>query len=159
MGPSISWRRTAEVTISSGAGAPGRKVAGTDFTCGTAGGELTGLDSTWRSSALKYDAPGVPLRFTSKERDAETGLDYFGARYLSSAQGRFTSPDPNLEPDNVIAAEVRVARTFARGTAQVSMFQDDVHDAIISQFLPLVPNSTTLFSYLSNVDHGRARGR
>ena len=32
--------------------------------------------------------------FTSKERDAETGLDYFGARYMSSAQGRFTSPDP-----------------------------------------------------------------
>jgi RHS repeat-associated protein len=31
--------------------------------------------------------------FTSKERDAETGLDYFGARYLSAAQGRFTSPD------------------------------------------------------------------
>ena len=30
---------------------------------------------------------------TGKERDAETGLDYFGARYLSSAQGRFTSPD------------------------------------------------------------------
>ena len=32
--------------------------------------------------------------FTSKERDAETGLDYFGARYFSSAQGRFTSVDP-----------------------------------------------------------------
>jgi RHS repeat-associated protein len=29
-----------------------------------------------------------------KERDAETGLDYFGARYFSGAQGRFTSPDP-----------------------------------------------------------------
>ena len=34
--------------------------------------------------------------FTSKERDAETGLDYFGARYLSSAQGRMTSPDPYM---------------------------------------------------------------
>ncbi len=34
------------------------------------------------------------IRFTSKERDAETGLDYFGARYMSSAQGRFTSSDP-----------------------------------------------------------------
>lgn len=34
--------------------------------------------------------------FTGKERDAETGLDYFGARYLSSAQGRFTSPDPTF---------------------------------------------------------------
>jgi RHS repeat-associated protein len=27
--------------------------------------------------------------------DAETGLDYFGARYFSVAQGRFTTPDPN----------------------------------------------------------------
>jgi len=34
------------------------------------------------------------LKFTGKERDSETGLDYFGARYLSSAQGRFTSTDP-----------------------------------------------------------------
>lgn len=25
----------------------------------------------------------------------ETGLDYFGARYMSAAQGRFTSPDPH----------------------------------------------------------------
>ena len=30
---------------------------------------------------------------TSKERDAETGLDYFLARYYSGAQGRFLSPD------------------------------------------------------------------
>lgn len=33
-------------------------------------------------------------RFTGKERDGESGLDFFGARYVSSAQGRFTSPDP-----------------------------------------------------------------
>ena len=30
---------------------------------------------------------------TQKERDNESGLDYFLARYYSSAQGRFTSPD------------------------------------------------------------------
>jgi len=34
------------------------------------------------------------VKFTGKERDAETGLDYFGARYFSGAQGRWTSPDP-----------------------------------------------------------------
>ncbi|MBI5085836.1 MAG: RHS repeat-associated core domain-containing protein, partial [Acidobacteria bacterium] len=34
------------------------------------------------------------LGITGKERDGETGLDYFGARYYSGAQGRFTSPDP-----------------------------------------------------------------
>jgi RHS repeat-associated protein len=33
-------------------------------------------------------------QFTGKERDAQTGLDFFEARYLSSPQGRFTSPDP-----------------------------------------------------------------
>ncbi|MCW5970574.1 MAG: hypothetical protein KIT57_18900 [Blastocatellales bacterium] len=30
----------------------------------------------------------------SKERDSETGLDYFLARYMSSIQGRFTGIDP-----------------------------------------------------------------
>jgi RHS repeat-associated protein len=37
---------------------------------------------------------GGSVKFTSKERDSETGLDYFEARYMSAAQGRFTSPDP-----------------------------------------------------------------
>ena len=36
---------------------------------------------------------GVRQQFTLKERDIETGLDYFLARYYSSTQGRFTSPD------------------------------------------------------------------
>jgi RHS repeat-associated protein len=36
----------------------------------------------------------VRQQFTDKERDGETGLDYFLARYYSSAQGRFTSVDP-----------------------------------------------------------------
>jgi RHS repeat-associated protein len=36
---------------------------------------------------------GIGSRSTGKERDAETGLDYFGARYYSGAQGRFTSAD------------------------------------------------------------------
>jgi RHS repeat-associated protein len=30
---------------------------------------------------------------TGKERDQESGNDYFGARYYSSAMGRFLSPD------------------------------------------------------------------
>ena len=31
---------------------------------------------------------------TGKERDTESGNDYFEARYYSSAMGRFMSPDP-----------------------------------------------------------------
>ncbi len=37
---------------------------------------------------------GQPLKFTGKERDAETGLDYFVARYYGSKIGRFTTTDP-----------------------------------------------------------------
>jgi RHS repeat-associated protein len=36
----------------------------------------------------------VSAEFTGKERDTETGLDFFQARYHGSAQGRFLSPDP-----------------------------------------------------------------
>jgi len=77
---------------------------------------------------------------------------------LVSTGATFTSPDPNLKPDDDLAVELRATRTFGNGTAQLALFQDDVHDAIIAQYLPLVPGSTQLFSYLSNVDHVRARG-
>ncbi len=37
---------------------------------------------------------GNTYKFTGKERDSESGLDNFGARYDSSSLGRFMSPDP-----------------------------------------------------------------
>ena len=46
-----------------------------------------------RSPALGYSGDASRQKFTSKERDIETGLDYFLARYYWSTQGRFTSPD------------------------------------------------------------------
>ncbi len=33
-------------------------------------------------------------KFTGKERDSETQLDYFGARHYASSMGRFMQPDP-----------------------------------------------------------------
>ncbi|MGH9818394.1 MAG: RHS repeat-associated core domain-containing protein, partial [Candidatus Acidiferrales bacterium] len=36
---------------------------------------------------------GNHYKFTGKERDAESGLDNFGARYFGSSLGRFMSPD------------------------------------------------------------------
>jgi RHS repeat-associated protein len=37
---------------------------------------------------------GIRQKLTRKERDIETGLDYFWARHYSSAQGRFITVDP-----------------------------------------------------------------
>jgi len=48
-----------------------------------------------RTAAQGYaGGDGVRQQFTLKERDTETGLDYFLARYYSSTQGRFTGIDP-----------------------------------------------------------------
>jgi len=62
-------------------------------------GEEIGSGTAGRTSCFgsgSYPAVGgaANVEFTSKERDAETGLDFFEARYMSAAQGRFASADP-----------------------------------------------------------------
>jgi RHS repeat-associated protein len=51
-------------------------------------------------------------KFTGKERDAETGLDYFGARYFSGAQGGFTSPDWSEQPQTTPYAKIEDPQTL-----------------------------------------------
>lgn len=53
-----------------------------------------------------------PRHFTGKERDFESGLDYFGARYYGSSMGRFMSPDWTAEPDPVPWAELENPQTL-----------------------------------------------
>src|ERR1700752_2773753 len=50
--------------------------------------------SAGRSGISGYPATdNLRQQFTLKERDVETGLDYFGARYYASTYGRFTGVD------------------------------------------------------------------
>jgi RHS repeat-associated protein len=91
-----------------------------------AGEELTGnshLGLAWSTTTL-HPAPtiansntasglrgclcdeGRRSRSTGKERDAESGKDYFGARYYGSALGRFTSPDWSAKPEPVPYADL-----------------------------------------------------
>jgi RHS repeat-associated protein len=66
---------------------------------------LESLPTLRRSSIHAYDAliymydypaqhAPPTYKFTGKERDSESGLDNFGARYNASTMGRFVSPDP-----------------------------------------------------------------
>jgi len=41
------------------------------------------------------------FKYTGKERDTESGLDYFGARYYASSMGRWVSPDWAEKPEAV----------------------------------------------------------
>lgn len=45
------------------------------------------------------------FKFTGKERDSESGLDMFGARYYGSSLGRFMTPDWATAPTDVPYAE------------------------------------------------------
>jgi RHS repeat-associated protein len=44
--------------------------------------------------------------FTGKERDSESGNDYFGARYYASSMGRFMSPDWSAKAEPVPYAKL-----------------------------------------------------
>jgi len=48
----------------------------------------------------------VQSRSTGKERDSESGNDYFGARYYASSMGRFMSPDWSAQAEPVPYAKM-----------------------------------------------------
>jgi RHS repeat-associated protein len=55
-------------------------------------------------AALHLNA--VRSRYTGKERDSESGNDYFGARYYASSMGRFMSPDWSAKAEPVPYAKL-----------------------------------------------------
>jgi len=52
----------------------------------------------WGGELQFANADSNHYKFTGKERDAETGLDYFGARHYSNGLGRFITPDWAAKP-------------------------------------------------------------
>jgi RHS repeat-associated protein len=61
--------------------------------------DLMPFGEEWQPVTLGREA----LLFTGKERDYDTGLDYFGARYLQTSVARFTTVDPvGMSPNDLI---------------------------------------------------------
>jgi RHS repeat-associated protein len=58
--------------------------------------EYTPYGELWIEKASTASNIDIPFRFTGKERDEETGLYYYGARYLDSKTSRWLSADPAL---------------------------------------------------------------
>jgi RHS repeat-associated protein len=83
--------------------------------------------STNASGSICYDADFYPFggerivadtcdstyKFTGKERDTESGLDNFGARYDASSLGRFMTPDPLMASATVYNPQTWNRYTYA----------------------------------------------
>jgi RHS repeat-associated protein len=55
-----------------------------------------GTGTDWRTAAMGYGPSTIRQKFTGQERDTESTLDFFQARYYSAPQGRFASVDPGM---------------------------------------------------------------
>ncbi|MDE1150153.1 MAG: TonB-dependent receptor [Azospirillaceae bacterium] len=68
----------------------------------------------------------------------------------------YTSPNANLKPERVLSGELAVEQSFQDGHVRLSLFQENTHDAMISQTAFLT--GATPVTYVVNVDEVRNRG-
>jgi len=77
---------------------------------------------------------GSTHKFTGKERDAESGLDYFGARYYASSWGSFTTSDPQLADwQRLVDPQQLNMYAYARGNPL--RFGDDTGEEVIEKII------------------------
>lgn len=69
--------------------------------------------STLAYACLFSTAPSHRSFFTGKERDAESGNDYFDARYYASSMGRFLSPDWSAQEEPVPYAHLESLNLYS----------------------------------------------
>ena len=106
--------------------------------------------------------PSDPWRFT-----ASIGRAYrfptVEELYQAVATGpQLSVPNPNLKPEDAISEELSGQRSWTRGLQsarlRLSLFEEQVSNALISQTAPLAPGSSTLYSYVQNIARTRAKG-
>ena len=105
-----------------------------------------------------YDE-GVGSRYTGKERDAESGLDYFGARYYSSNMGRWSSPDWSKSPSGVPYADLSNPQSLNLYSYvhnnPLSNIDDDGHATIEIRYTSIGPGYTHSYLVVTNTNGAR----
>lgn len=90
------------------------------------------------------------MKLSGKERNPETGLDYFGAKYMSAAQGRFTGPDPEIIPSDL--TNPQAWNKYAYGLNNPLRFIDPDGAAAIDAGLVLGTASFNVYRQQSSID-------
>ena len=64
-------------------------------------------------------------------------------------------PNPNLTPERALSSELSAERRWTEGALRISLFDERVHNALLSQTAPL---GAFTASYVQNVDHTHSTG-
>ena len=67
------------------------------------------------------------------------------------------TPNPNLRPERAYSGELAVERALDKGRLRVSLFQEDLADALIAQN-STIPGTTAIGSSIQNIDRVRSQG-
>ncbi|HEY0300275.1 MAG TPA: TonB-dependent receptor, partial [Rhizomicrobium sp.] len=116
--------------------------------------------------AGSYFSPKAALAWTPAEAWTITAsfgeayrLPTVGELYQAITTGATLSvPNPDLEPERALSYDLSAERSVGGGRLRLSLFEEDLANALLSQSAPLVPGSTTLFNFVQNVDRVRSRG-
>jgi RHS repeat-associated protein len=106
----------------------------------------------------------VNPHFTGKERDQESGNDYFGARYYASTMGRFLSPDPSRL--SILFSNPQTWNRYAYVYNNPLGIKDDngkwptyIHEQIIDRAFPnLTPAQRQILKNVSRAQDGLLNG-
>jgi RHS repeat-associated protein len=85
---------------------------------------------------------GNTYKFTSKERDTESNLDNFGARYDSSILGRFMSPDPKILSIRHIANPQKWNKYSYVLNNPLALFDPNGMEEVTIQFRAFIPQAS-----------------
>jgi RHS repeat-associated protein len=95
-------------------------------------------------------------RYTGKERDQESGNDYFEARYYASSMGRYLSPDWSKNPQGIPYADFTNPQTlnlysYVKNNP-LDAFDDDGHATIEVKYNPTALDSNHSFIVVTDRD-------
>ena len=78
----------------------------------------------------------------------------------STVNGVVLVPNPNLKAEHALSSELSAERTWASGRARISLFGEEIDDALISQTGQIAtgPNTSSAATFIQNVGHDRSRG-
>lgn len=124
--------------------------------------------------ALSVDQPGRSARgFSPKASLAWTAIPGWTARLSFGKAYRFPTvgelyqaittgtvlsvPNPDLRPERALSEELAIEHHDTHGNARLSLFNESIEDALVSQS-GLLNGTSTIATFVQNVDRTRARG-